>query len=106
MSQALTHPEQFDLALDLAREAQFAEKGGAFTVALERYQQARDLIAELSPTPLLANLFRWIGSVQRDLGETAGADRSYRESLRIAELTGTTSGQAAALNCQAVMAQR
>jgi tetratricopeptide (TPR) repeat protein len=47
-----------------------------------------------------------MGSVHRDLGDTVDAERSYVESLRVAEVTGALSGQASALNCRAVMAQR
>jgi tetratricopeptide (TPR) repeat protein len=98
--------DRLDKAFELARDGRVAEKRRDLSEALTRYGEARDLILGLSPTPLLANLLRWMGSVHRDLGNTAEAERSYGESLRVAELTGTVSGQAAALNCRAVMAQR
>jgi tetratricopeptide (TPR) repeat protein len=101
------HPaDRLEKAFELARDGRVAEKQRDLAGALARYREARDLIFDLSPTPLLANLLRWMGSVHRDLGDTADAERSYIESLRIAEITGTVSGQAAALNCRAVMAQR
>jgi tetratricopeptide (TPR) repeat protein len=98
--------DRLEKAFELAREGRVAEKRRELNEALAHYAEARELIHDLSPTPLLANLLRWMGSVHRDLGNTADAERSYVESLRIAELTGTVSGQAAALNCRAVMAQR
>jgi tetratricopeptide (TPR) repeat protein len=98
--------DRLERAFELARDGRVAERRRDLTVALARYEEASGLLLDLSPTPLLANLLRWMGSVHRDLGNAAEADRSYAESLRVAELTETVSGQAAALNCRAVMAQR
>ena len=98
--------DRLERAFEFARDGRAAEKQRDLPTALVRYREARDLISDLSPTPLLSNVLRWMGSVQRDLGHTLEAERSYVDSLRIAELTGTVSGQAAALNCRAVMAQR
>ena len=98
--------DRLDRALELARAGRAAEKQRELDSALQWYSTARDLVADLEPTPLLANVLRWMGSVLRDQGESGEAERCYEESLRVAEVTGTASGQAAALNCRAVMAQR
>jgi tetratricopeptide (TPR) repeat protein len=74
--------------------------------ALSHYEQARELLGDADPTPLFANLLRWSGSVLRDLGELDDAEQMYSYSFAVAELTGATSGQASALNCRAVIAQR
>jgi tetratricopeptide (TPR) repeat protein len=106
MPSELVASDPIERALELARAGRAAEKRRALVDALAAYEGARDAVAGLSPTPLLVNILRWMGSVHRDLGDPDRADVCYEESLRLAELTGTTSGQAAALNCRAVIAQR
>lgn len=93
-------------ALDLARAGRTADVRRDLVGAVELYQKARDLIDDLEPTPLLANLLRWEGSVLRDRGKIEDADELYRQSLQAAEASGSLAGRAAATNCRAVIAQR
>ncbi len=74
--------------------------------ALERYEEARALLAHVEPTPLLANILRWSGSVLRDLGRVDEAERRYSDSYEVADRTGAIAAKASALNCRAVIAQR
>jgi tetratricopeptide (TPR) repeat protein len=74
--------------------------------ALERYEEARALLTHVEPTPLLANILRWSGSVLRDLGRVDEAERRYSDSYEIADRTGAIAAKASALNCRAVIAQR
>ena len=106
VGELIPNADPLEQALELAREGRAAEKRRALPEALLAYERARDLAAQLEPTPLLANVLRWMGSVHRDIGDPVRADECYLESLRVAEITGTTSGQAAALNCRAVIVQR
>ncbi|MBW3533606.1 MAG: tetratricopeptide repeat protein [Gemmatimonadetes bacterium] len=98
--------EPFGRAVSLARDARQSEQEGRLTDALESYRAALRIISGAPPTPMTANLLRWIGSVHRDMGRTSEAERFYEESLRTAREAGTAAGQAAALNCSAAMAQR
>jgi tetratricopeptide (TPR) repeat protein len=70
------------------------------------YREARSVLAGSEPTPLLANLLRWEGSVLRDMGKPDGADELYEESLRVSEACGSVGAQASAVNCRAAIAQR
>lgn len=96
----------FEQAVALAREARGNEQDGRLAAALASYQAAVRAISGAPPTPMMANLLRWIGSVYRDMGKTSEAQRYYEESLFTAREAGTSAAQAAALNCSAVMAQR
>lgn len=98
--------ERLDQALELARGGRSLELQRDLSGARTRYENALALLSELEPTPLLAKLLRWNGSVCRDLGEIDRADELYAESFVAAERAGTTAGQASALNCRAVIAQR
>src|SRR5437763_14274253 len=57
-------------------------------------------------TPLLVDVLRWQGSVFRDRGETAQAERLYERSRRAAIALGYHGGHAHALNCLGAIAQR
>lgn len=98
--------ERMARALELARAGRSAERRRDLTTALARYREARRTVEGLPPTPLLANILRWMGSAHRDLGASDDADRCYQESFEVAETTGAAGAQASALNCRAVMAQR
>lgn len=98
--------ESLDQALELARGGRSLELQRDLPGARARYENALELLAEVEPTPLLAKLLRWNGSVCRDLGEIDVADELYTQSFVAAERAGTTAGQASALNCRAVVAQR
>ena len=62
--------DPLEQALELAREGRAAEKRRALTDALSAYERAHEVAARLSPTPLLANVLRWMGSVHRHMGDT------------------------------------
>ena len=93
-------------ALAVTRSGRTADARRDLLGALELYREARNLLSGLEPTPLLANLLRWEGSVVRDQGKIEQADELYLESLRVAEASGSLSAQAAAVNCRGVIAQR
>jgi tetratricopeptide (TPR) repeat protein len=93
-------------ALELARGGRAAEMRRDLSGALSRFEEARRLLADITPTPLHANLLRWSGSVLRDLGRVDEADRMYGESFEVADRTGAVAAMASALNCRAVIAQR
>ena len=97
---------RLDQALELARGGRSLELQRDLVGARGRYEDAVLLLADLDPTPLLAKLLRWNGSVCRDLGEIDRADALYARSYDVSERTGATAGQASALNCRAVIAQR
>ncbi|MEQ8329886.1 MAG: tetratricopeptide repeat protein [Longimicrobiales bacterium] len=98
--------DRFAAALAVARGGRAAERRRELATARDRYAESLELLGGLDETPLLANVLRWMGSVCRDLGDIDAADRSYRESLAVAQATNAWSGQASALNCQAAIAQR
>ena len=106
LADLLPATEPIEVALELARAGRAAEKRRALREALAAYESARLTLDGYAPTPLLANILRWMGSAHRDLGDPEQADLCYQESLHVAELAAHTSGQAAALNCRAVIAQR
>lgn len=93
-------------ALEFARGGRSLEIQRDLLGARDRYEVALGLLAGLEATPLLSKLLRWTGSVCRDLGEIEQADALYDRSFRVSERTGEIAGQASALNCRAVIAQR
>lgn len=97
---------RLDKALEFARGGRSLELQRDLAGARGRYEEALLLLTDLDPTPLLAKLLRWNGSVCRDLGEVDRADDLYAQSYDVSERTGATAGQASALNCRAVIAQR
>lgn len=101
-----TNDDRLRDALELARGGRAAEMRRDLSGALTRYEEARTLLADITPTPLHANLLRWSGSVMRDLGRVDEADRLYADSFDVAGRTGAVSAMASALNCRAVIAQR
>jgi tetratricopeptide (TPR) repeat protein len=90
----------------LARGGRSLELQRDLSAARARYEDALALLIDMEATPLMAKLLRWNGSVCRDLGEIDQADDLYERSFLAAERAGTASGQASALNCRAVLAQR
>ena len=74
--------------------------------ALELYEQALSELDGDDPVPLAADILRRMGTIRRELGESVEAELLYTRSLRIAELVESPGGQAHALNCLALMAQR
>lgn len=74
--------------------------------ALERYRAAMALLDGQEDEPLFADTLRWMGTVQRELGDSVEAESLYTRSLRLAEAHGHVGSQAHALNCLALIAQR
>lgn len=93
-------------ALALARAGRMAEIRRDLGGALSSYQEARNLLTDVQPTPLLSKVLRWEGTVLRDRGDLDAADERYVESLEVAAATESLSDQAAGTNCRAVIAQR
>jgi tetratricopeptide (TPR) repeat protein len=93
-------------ALGLARAGQVLQRRRDLNGALEQYRAAAALLEEEEPTPLLANVLRWEGTCLRDKGDNEAADARYAESFDVARQSGSLEGQAAAINCRAVIAQR
>lgn len=98
--------DRLERALSLARSGRTADIRRDLGGALLLYGDARALLEGIEPTPLLANILRWQGSVLRDKGDIEGAEALYLESLSVAEGAGSLAAQAAATNCLAVGAQR
>jgi tetratricopeptide (TPR) repeat protein len=93
-------------ALALARAGRVAELCRDLGGALSSYHDARSLLVGLHPTPLLAKVLRWEGTVLRDRGELDNAEARYLESMDIAKAAGSLADQAGTTNCLAVVAQR
>lgn len=98
--------ERLGRALTLARAGRMAEMRRDLGGALSSYLEARNLLADVQPTPLLSKVLRWEGTVLRDRGDLDAADQRYVESLEVAAATESLSDQAAGTNCRAVIAQR
>jgi tetratricopeptide (TPR) repeat protein len=90
----------------LADEGRRAEQHGDPTAALDAYARAATLLEGDGPVPLLADVVRWTGTVHRELGNLPEADRHYARALALAEQAEHGCGQAHALNCMAIVAQR
>lgn len=90
----------------LAELARAAGLGDSPDDALDWHREALSLLGADEPTPLMADVLRWQGSVLRDRGRTSEAEPLYHESLRIATELGYEEGRAHALNCLASLAQR
>ncbi|HEY6219950.1 MAG TPA: tetratricopeptide repeat protein [Gemmatimonadaceae bacterium] len=89
--------------VDRARRASIA---GACDEAIGWYDRALLSLQQRTPTPELADVLRWKGTVHADCGDTSEADRLYRESGAAATACGYARGEAHALNCRATIAQR
>jgi tetratricopeptide (TPR) repeat protein len=72
-----------DTRLLVARAREF-ERRGAAEEALVAYDMAAALVAGLPPGAFHADLYRWKGTLLRDLGETASAACLLKRSLDIA----------------------
>ncbi|MGH7481152.1 MAG: HD domain-containing phosphohydrolase [Longimicrobiales bacterium] len=95
-------PGDADALLGEAREA---EKAGAWTDALERYESALTLVARAGDARRCAEILRWIGTLHRERGDLELADDVYGASLAIAEANALPDQVASALNCLAAVAQ-
>ena len=90
----------------LAELARAAGLGDSPDDALDWHREALSLLGADEPTPLMADVLRWQGSVLRDRGRTSDAEPLYKESLRVATQLGYEEGRAHALNCLASLTQR
>lgn len=91
------------LLLARAREL---ERRGAAVEALVAYDMLAGFIEGLPPGEFHADLYRWKGSLLRELGETARADALFRRSLDISHYVLYATGVAHAQNCLATLHQR
>src|SRR3954468_20814933 len=91
---------------DFVDRARRASLNGACDEAIGWYDRALLSLNREGPSPDLADVLRWKGSVHADCGDTSEADRLYRESGGVAIACGYKRGEAHALNCRATIAQR
>jgi tetratricopeptide (TPR) repeat protein len=85
----------------LVARARELERRGAAAEALVAYDMAASLIGGLPPGAFHADLYRWKGTLLRDLGETAKADCLLKRSLDIAHYVLYADGVANAQNALA-----
>jgi tetratricopeptide (TPR) repeat protein len=106
-SQRVRRPSREDAEtkdfIDRARRASLA---GACDEAIGWYDRALLALVKAGPSPDLADVLRWKGSVHSDCGDTSEADRLYRQSGAVAVAAHYVRGEAHALNCRATIAQR
>ena len=93
-------------AARLTELARAAGLGDSPDAALAWHREALDLLGTDEPSPLLADVLRWQGSVLRDRGQTSAAQPLYEQSLAIAIELEYDSGHAHALNCLALAQRR
>lgn len=90
----------------LVRLAREAEERGETAEALGFYELAIDALRDDSDLELLADAWRWKGTLHREQGETETAYSCYKESLRYAVRCGSVICKAHCYNCLAIVAQR
>ena len=93
-------------ARELAQEGREAETQGALGDSLSKLEAAISLLPDSEPSPLRVDVLRWLGTTHRELGQTAAAESRYQESRDLAREVGYEAGEANALNCLAIIAQR
>src|SRR6478735_4377018 len=72
--------------------------------AVRYHQDALSLLGAQEPTPLVADVLRWQGTVLRDRGNAADAKPLYQRSLTLARELNYSAGVAHALNCLGILA--
>jgi tetratricopeptide (TPR) repeat protein len=87
----------------LVARARELERRGAAHEALVAYDMAASMIAGLPPGAFHADLYRWKGTLLRELGETAKADCLLKRSLNIAHYVLYAEGVAHAQNALAAV---
>lgn len=95
----------FEEAQRFVERGRSAERTGAADEALGWYERALVTLTRHEPTPVLADVLRWKGTVHRECGDISEADRLYRQSVEIAATAGYAAGIAHALNCRGAAAQ-
>lgn len=93
-------------ALELSGRGRIEAKEGSLEEALRLYERALSTLAGGPPTPLLSEIYRWMGTVRKEMGAIETARDLYVRALQVAEEVGSLADQADALNCLAVIAQR
>ena len=93
-------------AAELAQAGRKAETQGALGDSLEKLTAALAYLPESEPSSLRADILRWLGTTHRELGQTGHAAARYKQSMNIAQEIGYVGGEAHALNCLAIIAQR
>ncbi|MEM7417941.1 MAG: tetratricopeptide repeat protein [Gemmatimonadota bacterium] len=91
---------------DLIEAARLEEQRGALPLAFDCFAAAAARLRESEDTRTLADVVRWMGTVRREQGDTTEAQALYTESLYVAEAIPYRAGEAHALNCLAIIAQR
>lgn len=89
---------------ELAMAAGFGSTADDLILRSDRESLA--LLGAAEESPLLADILRWQGSVLRDRGVTSDAEVLYRRSLDVSVKLHYEAGQARALNCLGIIAQR
>src|ERR687896_77108 len=80
--------------IDSGREAQ---RTGAWDEALAHYESALNLLADENDPKQVADLHRWIGTVNLERGNLDEAHRCFQTSLEVAEAAGLAESKASAL---------
>lgn len=89
--------------VELGKEKQ---RGGDPQGALECQERALSIMAGYGQHPFVADILYWMGTVHRELGQTAQAEALYQRSLEAALWTGSLDGEPYAVNGLAAVAQR
>lgn len=98
--------DDIEAARELVGQARAAEQREQTAKALGLYDDALAHFHPDSFNPFLADVLRWKGTLLRERGETEAAYRCYSHSLAKASRAHYDVGQAHALNCLAIIAQR
>src|SRR5215212_7873416 len=98
--------DDLEAARELVGQARAAEQREQTAKALGLYDDALACFHPDTFHPLYADVLRWKGTLLRERGETEAAYRCYSNSLAKASRSHSDAGQAHALNCLAIIAQR
>lgn len=90
----------------LVAEARAAELRRDSQAAIERFDEALEVLGVSSPQPLLADVMRWKVTVLRELGDTRRAALLYEMSVDVARQMKYAVAEAHELNCLGIIAQR
>ena len=89
----------------LAEEAIELSRGADPRRALTLCQEAVGLLMPLGLSETLADVLRWQGTIEREMGDLAEAQVLYQQSQSVANAIGYEVGRAHALNCLGAVAQ-
>src|SRR5688500_1462665 len=91
---------------EMIERARASERRGEGAKALGLYDDALSIFDADTRDPFLADILRWKGTLLRERGETEAAYRNYTLSLAQATRARARAGEAHALNCLGIIAQR